>query len=412
MSLRGNILVGQAGGPTAVINSSLYGLVVEAKKYDFINKVYGAVYGIEGVIKKQIIDFGQEKNLAIKGLKWTPGAALGACRYKLSENFESNNDLKTIFKVFEEYNISYFFYIGGNDSMDTCLRIDKAARKLGYELRVIGVPKTVDNDLLGTYYCPGFGSGSKYIATSVREAGLHAVSMYTSEPITILQTVGRNTGWLPGASALAREDEADAPHLIYFPEIPFSIDRFLEDVQKVYQKIGGAFIVVGEGLKDADGNYINVQSNQVATDPFGHATLGGISEFLKEAIESNLKIRTTNIKLDICQQSAMHFASKRDADDAEKVGRNAVKAAFEGLSGYMSTLVMDIKNSNISETGLIELEKVANFEREVPRELINGSGNYVTESFLDYVRPLILGEVEVPIVNGLPSYVKLRKIFV
>ena len=245
------------------------------------------------------------------------------------------------------------------------------------------------------------------MATSVQEAGLHTASMYTSEPITILQTVGRNTGWLPGASALARMDEEDAPHIICFPEVPFELNQFLGKVEDTYRRVGGAFIVVGEGLRKADGSYVSAQADEVGTDAFGHPMLGGASDYLREAIEKNLKIKARNVKLDICQQAAMHFASARDVKDAIAVGRSAVKAAVDGKSGYMLTLLEEEGATSFSE-----LEKVANLEREVPREWIDPSGSYVTTEFLNYARPLIQGEVEVKIRAGLPAYVKLRKIMV
>lgn len=402
MSLKGNVLIGQSGGPTSVINSSLYSIITEAKKYGFISDIYGAIHGIEGVLNKQLIDLRLETDETIEGLTRTPGAALGGCRHKVQES-----DLETIFKVFDSLNIKYFFYIGGNDSMDTADRLNKAAGELGYEMRVIGVPKTIDNDLPETHHCPGFGSCAKYVAASVREAGIHNASMYTSEPITILQTVGRNTGWLPGASALAKSLADEAPHLIYFPETPFDIDSFLEDVENTYKRIGGAFIVVGEGLRNANGEYIEVQHGEVATDSFGHPTLGGVSEFLRSVIESNLKIKARNIKLDICQQAAMHFASQRDVCDAMAVGRAAVKVAVQGLSGFMVTLLEEE-----GATGLAELRSVANVERQVPKEWLNSKGNFVTADFLDYARPLIQGEVKIQIENGLPAYVRLRKSFV
>ena len=402
MSLKGNVLIGQSGGPTSVINSSLYSIITEAKKYECIGDIYGAIHGIEGVLNKQLIDLRLESDETIRGLTRTPGAALGGCRHKVQES-----ELETIFTIFDSVNIRYFFYIGGNDSMDTADKLGKAAKEKGYELRVIGVPKTIDNDLPETHHCPGFGRCAKGVAPSVREAGIHTASMYTSEPITILQTVGRNTGWLPGASALAKLEEDDAPHLIYFPEIPFDMDRFLEDVERTYKKIGGAFIVVGEGLKSASGEYIQVQQDEVATDAFGHPMLGGVSEFLRNAIESNLKIKARNVKLDICQQAAMHFASLRDLNDAMAVGKAAVRAAVEGKSGFMVTLLAEE-----AATGLAELASVANVEREVPREWISDEGNFVTADFLDYARPLIQGEVRTQIEDGLPVYVKLKKEFI
>ncbi|HHT74004.1 MAG TPA: 6-phosphofructokinase [Firmicutes bacterium] len=403
MTLKGNALVGQSGGPTSVINSSLYGVIAEARNHSCIENVYGAIHGIEGVLKREIIDLTRQDEGTIQGLTRTPGAALGGCRYRVQDE-----DLERIFQVFQEYNIKYFFYIGGNDSMDTAHRISEYAKEIGDGvLRVIGIPKTIDNDLPVTHHCPGFGSCAKYVATSVREAGLHTASMYTSEPITILQTVGRNTGWLPGASALARMDEEDAPHIICFPEVPFELNQFLGKVEDTYRRVGGAFIVVGEGLRKADGSYVSAQADEVGTDAFGHPMLGGASDYLREAIEKNLKIKARNVKLDICQQAAMHFASARDVKDAIAVGRSAVKAAVDGKSGYMVTLLEEEGATSFSE-----LEKVANLEREVPREWIDPSGSYVTTEFLNYARPLIQGEVEVKIRAGLPAYVKLRKIMV
>ena len=385
-----------------MINSSLYG-VIASQNHSCIENVYGAIHGGEGVLKREIIDLTRQDEGTIQGLTRTPGAALGGCRYRVQDE-----DLERIFQVFQEYNIKYFFYIGGNDSMDTAHRISEYAKEIGDGvLRVIGIPKTIDNDLPVTHHCPGFGSCAKYVATSVREAGLHTASMYTSEPITILQTVGRNTGWLPGASALARMDEEEAPHIICFPEVPFGLNQFLGKLEDTYRRVEGAFIVVGEGLRKADGSYVSAQADEVGTDAFGHPMLGGASDYLREAIEKNLKIKARNVKLDICQQAAMHFASARDVKDAIAVGRSAVKAAVDGKSGYMVTLLEEEGATSFSE-----LEKVANLEREVPREWIDPSGSYVTTEFLNYARPLIQGEVEVKIRAGLPAYVKLRKIMV
>ena len=402
MSLKGNVLIGHSGEPTCVINSNLYGIIDEAKKYDFIEDIYGTIHGIEGVLNKKIINLRSETDETLRGLTRTPGAALGGCRYKVQQS-----DMDAIFEVFDALDIRYFFYIGGNDSMDTADKLNTAALRLGYDLRVIGVPKTVDNDLPETHHCPGFGSAAKYVATSVREAGIHNASMYTSEPITILQTVGRNTGWLPGASALAKSREDEAPHLIYFPEKRYNIYQFTIDVENVYRRLGGAFIVVGEGLKDENGEYWHAEHGLVATDAFGHPTLGGVSEFLKDLIEKHLKVKTRTIKLDICQQAAMHFASQRDVNDAIAVGRDAVKTAILGLSGVMVTLLEEE-----GETGWAELDEVANVERQVPTEWLNSEGTFVTDEFVDYVRPLIRGEVKVQIEDGLPSYVRLKKSFI
>lgn len=398
-----NAIVGQSGGPTAVINSSLYGVIIEAKRYEEIGTVFGMIHGIEGVLKDELIDLFEETGEILNWLTYTPGAALGGCRYMLKSTDPDDEDIKRIFDVFERYDIGYFFYIGGNDSMDTANKIYETARKIGYELSVIGIPKTIDNDLPETHHCPGFGSAAKYVATSVKEAGLHTESMYTSEPISILTTVGRNTGWLPASSILAKGSKRDAPHLVYLPEMPFSKEQFLKDVEKIHKEVGGVFIVTGEGLIDEKGKYVGVSESKVALDAFGHPELGSVGEYLKIMIEKELKLHTRTIKLDICQQSAMHFASIRDRDDAILVGKTAVKIAIDGNSGVMITL-----EEEKGKTGATSLSNVANIERKMPRDLLNKESNLPSEKYIDYVKPLIEGEVKIPIANGLPEYRRLK----
>lgn len=408
MELRGNLLVGQAGGPSSVINSSLYGVIEEAKKYPQITGIIGAIHGIEGVLNEDLIDLLHQSQKDIEGLKRTPGAALRACRYMLKSYDKEDEDIKKIFKVFKKYNIRYFIYNGGNDSMDTAYKIFKAAEKINYDIRVMGVPKTVDNDLEGTDYCPGYGSAAKYLATLVRESGLHNESMYTSEPITILVTVGRNAGWLPAACALAKNGNDEAPHIICFPEVPFDKDLFVKRVKKVVNTVGGAFIVTGEGLKDKNGNYVMVKSGEVATDSFGHPELGAIGDYLKELLEAELKLKTRVIVPDISQQAAMHWASAADVKYGELVGRKAVSAAVEGFSGFMPSLkIGDNKNINIT---LVELEKVANAERKLPPQYINRDSTFVTEEFINYMVPFLQGDVKLPMENGLPVYTRLKHI--
>ncbi len=388
-----NAVIGQSGGPTAVINSSLYGVIAEWKRRG-TGKIYGAVHGVEGMLKGEMVDLTVVDDALLEGLKYTPGAALGGCRYMLKG---SNGDTKSIFDFFDRHGIGYFFYIGGNDSMDTANKIYEAAKKVGYELKVIGIPKTIDNDLVETHHCPGFGSAAKYVATSVMEAGIHAESMATSEPITILTTVGRNTGWLPKSTILARKYGSNAPHLVYVPEVPVSKDMILADVERVYRKTGWVFIVTGEGLKDDSGEYIGVESDDVSVDAFGHPMLGSVGEYLKSLIEGELKLKTRTIKLDICQQSAMHFASLRDRDDAILVGKRAVELILDGITGVMVTL-----GEEVDETATTPLSVVANEERELSQEYVDDDALYV-----EYVKPLIVGEVKVPIVDGLPKYVRI-----
>lgn len=293
--------------------------------------------------------------------------------------------------------------------MDTAYKVDEAAKRMNYQMEVIGIPKTVDNDLVFTDHCPGFGSAAKYLAISVMEAGRHLESLYDSETVIILETLGRNTGWLAGSCALAKRSEEDAPHLIYFPEIPFSLDKFIKDVKEIYHKIGGVFIVVSEGLRDEKGNYVCARRNRVSTDAFGHPELEGVSNYLKEIIESRLELKTRTIKPDICQQSAIHFASKVDMEEAYLVGREAVKSALKGKSGYMITIRREKGRVYKRRTSTAKLSLAANLEKRVPRKWINRKGNFVTREFIEYVRPLIQGEVDIAVQKGLPYYPRLEK---
>jgi len=407
--LKGNCIVAQSGGPTAVINQSLCGVIQEAQRHEEIEEIYGARNGILGLLKEELIDLRKEKSSTIDSLRTTPGAALGSCRYRLMSWSESSKDFEKIIEICKRYNLRYFLYIGGNDSMDTANKVDEAAKRMNYQMEVIGIPKTVDNDLVFTGHCPGFGSAAKYLAISVMEAGRHLESLYDSEAVIILETLGRNTGWLAGSCALAKRSEEDAPHLIYFPEIPFSLNKFIKDVGEVYHKIGGVFIVVSEGLRDEEGNYVCARKDRVSTDAFGHPELEGISNYLKEVIESQLKLKTRTIKPDICQQSAMHFASKVDLEEAYLVGREAVKSALGGKSGYMITIIREKGRVYKRRTSRAKLSLVANMEKRVPRGWINREGNFVTRKFIEYVRPLIQGKVDIDVQMGLPYYSRLEK---
>jgi len=386
--LRGNCIVAQSGGPTAVINQSLRGVIQEAQKYQEIEEIYGARNGILGLLKEELIDLTKEKISTIDGLATTPGAALGSCRYRLRSWSESKKDLEKIIEICRKYSLRYFFYIGGNDSMDTANKVDEAAKRMNFQLKVIGIPKTIDNDLVFTDHCPGFASAAKYLAISVMEAGRHLESLYHSERVVILETLGRNTGWLAGSCALAKRSKEDAPHLIYFPEIPFSLDNFIEDVKEVYHKIGRVFIVVSEGLRDERGNYVCVRKDRVSTDAFGHPELEGISGYLKELVESRLKLKTRTIKPDICQQSAVHFTSQVDMEEAYLLGKEAVKLALEGKSGYMITIKRGKGKVYERRISAARLSLVANMEKRVPLRWINKKGNFVTKQFIDYIRPL------------------------
>lgn len=401
MAVKKNCLIAQSGGPTAVINSSISGLIKEARRFPQIDAIFGAVFGIKGVLDEQFIDLGQETRETIDGLRYTPGAALGSCRYKLKES-----DYEKLLSVFKKYQIRYFFYVGGNDSMDTANKIHCLAERTGYELTVIGVPKTVDNDLPFTDHSPGYASAAKYIATVVRETGIDLQGIVASSDISIMEVMGRNAGWLTAAAALAKTGEVAAPHLIYLPETPFNKDKFVADVLNIHDKLGYCYVVASEGLRDNEGRYLAAEK---ASDAFGHTKLGNsLANTLKDLItkEADLKVRC-NI-LGTSQRSAMHHASRTDATEAYMVGSEAVRLAMRGLRGVMITLERKDKPFYMSSAGSVGLEKVANVEKTMPLSMINDERNYVTDEFIRYAQPLIEGEIKIPMDKGLPAFVTLE----
>jgi len=395
--LKGNVIIGQSGGPTAVINSSLAGVVQEASKHDEITGVFGMVHGIMGVIKEEFIDLGKQDPSAIEGLRQTPSAALSSCRYKVSPN-----EYDKILEVLKKYNIRYFFYAGGNDSQDTAKKISAIAKENGYEMRAIGIPKTVDNDLPEIDHCPGYGSVARWLAIATRDAGLDTEAIGIVDNVKVIETMGRNTGWITAATALAKENEDDAPHLIYLPEKPFEEESFLADVDKVYKKLGYGVITVCEGLVDKNGEYITASSRTLDTDKFGHRQLGGVALYLCDLIANGLKIKARWDKPGTIQRVSMVCASSTDLAEAYEVGKMAVKYAVDGKTDYMVNLVREPGKEYKCTTGLIELEKVALGTKKVPDEFINVEGNYVTDAFLEYAKPLIGGD--------LPKYSRLKKI--
>ncbi|WP_406678632.1 6-phosphofructokinase [Moorella sp. ACPs] len=401
--LKGNCVIAQSGGPTAVINNSLAGAVEAAYRSEAIGEIYGARNGIMGILAENFIDLRREDASTIQGLRFTPGAALGSCRYQLKKK----EDYDKLLAVFRKFDIRYFFYIGGNDSMDTAHKVNQLAQEEGYELRVIGIPKTIDNDLPLTDHCPGYGSAAKYMATIVLEMGIDIKSIVTSTKVAIVEAMGRNTGWLAAATALARRAPGEAPHLIYLPEVAFDLETFMADVEKAYRQYGTVLVVVSEGLVDKNGNYI---FNDTATvDVFGHQRLGGVGQFLLNKIEAELKIKGRFILPATTQRSAMHLASRTDAEEAYNVGRVAVEEALRGASGHMVAIKRLEGKEYRCTYELVKLDEVANREKKVPRAWINEAGNDVTMDFINYARPLILGEVKIPYHNGLPAYVNLAQ---
>jgi 6-phosphofructokinase 1 len=404
--LIGNILVGQSGGPTSVINASLAGIVSEALNHESIEEIYGGLNGVLGILQEEIVDLASESQQQVRALRHTPGAALGTCRYKLKKQ----QDFERVLEVFKAHNIRYFLYIGGNDSQDTADKIAKLAQQQGYELRVIGVPKTIDNDLTGTDHCPGYGSVVKYLSTTIRELACDNEAMGQGDLVSIVEVMGRSAGWIAAGTALAkrRDHPHDPPHVILLPEVPFNQEKVLEDVRRVLKRERYCMIVVAEGLVDADGNYLAADS---ATDAFGHARLGGAGEALGEIIEAgipNAKVRVARPGL--IQRAAAHAASKTDADEAFLAGQAAVRAAIAGETDKMVTLVRGETEHYTVETGLAPLSEIANGTKKLPREWINEDLISMNFQFLRYAQPLIQGEVVLPYDTGVPVYAKLDKV--
>ena len=385
-ALKGKAIVGQSGGPTAVINASMVGVAEEVKKHPEIQALYGTVHGVEGLMKEELIDLSAETAEALQLLKRTPSAALGSCRHKLKAE-----DYERILKILQAHNIRYFFYIGGNDSADTSRKIELAAKQAGYEMRVVGIPKTVDNDLAFTDHCPGYGSVARFNAIATRDAGRDTEAIGVVDNVKIIETMGRNTGWITASTALAKEAPDDAPHLIYLPERPLVVERFLADVKRVFDRLGYCVITVCEGLKDEKGATLVASQRAVDMDAFGHKQLGGVADFLCDQIAANLRIKARFDKPGTIQRMSMLAVSEVDLAEAYMAGRAAVRHAAEGVTGQMVTLVREPGPAYKCTTGLARLEDVANAEKPVPDEFINEEGNFVTEAYLEYARPLIGG---------------------
>jgi 6-phosphofructokinase len=397
--LLGNLIVGQSGGPTAVINSSLQGVIEEARRHPEIKGIYGMLNGIEGVLNENIIDLRKQLGLTIKGLSSTPSAALGSCRHKLSPD-----DYAKILNVLRAHNIRYFFYIGGNDSMDTSHRISQIAGRESYDLRVIGVPKTIDNDLEVTDHCPGYGSVARWVAVSTMEAGLDTAAMGIVDKVKVIEVMGRDTGWITAATTLGKRSEDDPPHLTYVPEVPLNHGRFIEDVKKVYDRLGSCVITVCEGLKDESGSPLVESKKAIDTDAFGHKQLGGVADYLCQYVASKLNLKARFDKPGTIQRVSMMLASKADLKEAYTVGQEAVRQATKGETDKMITLVRAPSKSYRCTTGLVGLEKVANATKAIPRNFINKDGNGMTEEYRTYAMPLIG--------DPLPVYVRLKKVLV
>ena len=406
--LVGSCIFGQSGGPTSVINASAYGVIKTALEAEEITKVYGASHGIVGVLNDELFVMDEEDPEELRYLLHTPSSELGSCRYKMKDPEVDDTDYKRILEIFKKYNVRYFFYNGGNDSMDTCNKISRYMKSVGYECRVMGVPKTIDNDLFGTDHCPGFASAAKYIATSCMEINKDA-RVYDNKMIVIVEIMGRHAGWLAASAALATA-YGSGPDLIYLPECDFDMDRFLADVDELYRKNGKVFVAVSEGIHYADGSFVS-EAKTSATDGFGHAQLGGLAAMLAEIVKNHTGAKVRGIEFSLLQRCGAHVASATDIEEAFTAGKVAVEKAVEGETGYMVAFERQMVDGKYScAYCLLPLESVANYEKKVPMEWINDAHNGLKEEFISYVLPLIQGEANVPKVDSLPRYAKLKKV--
>ncbi|HIS01880.1 MAG TPA: 6-phosphofructokinase [Candidatus Excrementavichristensenella intestinipullorum] len=408
--LKGACIIGQSGGPTSVINASAYGAIKTALGEDCITRVLGACNGIKGVLDDNLIDMGKEDPQELAYMQYTPSSALGSCRYKLKDPDEDDTDYQRILEIFKKYGVRYFFYNGGNDSMDTCNKISKFMLKNGYECRVMGIPKTIDNDLAGTDHCPGFASAAKYIATSCMEV-YHDARVYDTGMVTIIECMGRHAGWLTAASALASY-KGCGPDLIYLPEVDFDMDQFLAKVKAIYEKEKKCIVCVSEGIHDKDGTFIAEYANKNMTkDSFGHAQLGGLAAYLASEVKKAINAKVRGIELSLLQRCAAHCASQTDIDESYAAGEAAVKNAVAGITDRMVGYERVMQDGKYTcQIKLFPLDIVANTEKKVPREWINAAGDGIEPAFIDYALPLIQGQTKLPMEDGLPRFVHLKKV--
>ncbi len=407
MTEKFNALYAQSGGVTAVINASACGVIETARQHsDKIGKVYAARNGIIGALTEDLIDTSLESDADIHALRHTPAGAFGSCRHKLGSLEKNRSQYERLVEVFSAHNIRYFFYNGGGDSQDTAHKVSLISKELGYPITCIGIPKTVDNDLPFTDNSPGFGSVAKYVAVSIREAGMDVASMaLTSTKVFVMEVMGRHAGWIAAAGGLAAEKEGDAPHIILFPEIPLNTEHFLKRVQDCVKKYESCSIVVSEGVKNAEGNFI---SEQGLVDAFGHKQLGGAAPVIAKLIKDNLGYKYHWALADYLQRAARHIASKTDVEQAYAVGKAAVEMALAGKNAVMPIIVREKAETYRWSIGEAPLEKIANVEVKMPREYITEDGFGITSACREYLSPLIQGEDYPPYAHGLPVYVKLK----
>ena len=406
-----NAFYAQSGGVTAVINASACGVIETCRKHKGrIGKLYAGRNGILGALTEDLIDTGKESAAAIRALRHTPSGAFGSARYKLKSLEENRSEYERLIEVFKAHNIGYFFYNGGGDSADTCLKVSRISEELDYPVQAIHVPKTVDNDLPVTDCCPGFGSVAKYVAVSIREAGFDVASMArTSTKVFVMEVMGRHAGWIAAAGGIATEKAGDSPHIILFPEIVFDEDRFCARVETCVKRYGYCTIVVSEGVKSADGKFL---ADAGTRDAFGHAQLGGVAPVVAQIVKNRLGYKYHWAVADYLQRAARHIASKVDVEQAYAVGKAAVEMALKGHNSVMPTIVRTSDKPYRWKIGEAALEDVANVEKMLPRDYISKDGFHITAKGRRYLAPLIKGEDYPPYKNGLPQYVELKNVAV
>lgn len=407
--MKRNVIVGQSGGPTAVINASLYGVVYEAlNREDACGTVYGMINGIEGFLNGKVMDMEPlERSGELELIRTTPGSYLGSCRYKLPEDLEDEVYPK-LFEKFAEYGIGYFFYIGGNDSMDTVSKLSRYAEKTGSDIRFIGIPKTIDNDLVRTDHTPGYGSAARYVASTVREISLDASVYDNKQSVTIVEIMGRHAGWLTAASALARKFDGDNPLLIYLPETAFDTEKFLSDVRAALEKVSNVVVCISEGINDGRGTFICELASSVGVDTFGHKMLTGSGKYLENLVKEKIGIKVRSVELNVSQRCSSAMLSATDQKEAIASGAYGVKRAIEGETGKMIAFRRLPGDEYRTDYVTEDVNAICNQEKTVPAEWITCDGSDVSREFVEYARPLIQGEVKVPTEDGLPLFAYRR----
>ncbi len=398
-----NCIVAQSGGPTVAINASLAGVisaVMDSKEYDIC---YGSVNGILGILNENYLNLSEifEDQRLLEKLKTTPAMYLGSCRHKLPDYKDDDSPYVFIFHQFEKLNIKAFFYIGGNDSMDTVLKLSEYAEKIGSDIRIVGVPKTIDNDLCMTDHTPGFGSAAKYIAACLREIA-HDTFIYAVKSVTIVEIMGRDAGWLTAAAALARNEYNDAPHFIYLPEVDFDTDQFVSDIKSALNKTNNVIVAVSEGIHDSNGSYIT--SSEAVADQFGHQQLSGAGKAIEFIVKENIGVKVRSVEINVLQRCASHLASRTDIEESFNQGVKGVKLAEEGITASMVCLTRTSNSPYTVEYSHAPIKNIANEAKSIPREWINEAGNDIKPELIEYLTPLIQGEIPVSFKNGVPDY--------